>query len=159
VFADELMLECFHYADALTGVDVQGLCDEVPCFGGEIGLVGELELRQLRGHFLSSYLDDVVLVGRLPKEHFVGHDAETPNVDLLVVEALLELFGTDVGETADDGVPETVGEDRAAEVSDFGVALRGMGVTSLRKMFSGLMSRWMISSVCMYLSPSQICRT
>ena len=104
-----------------------------------------------------SDLDDVFLVGRLAYHHLVCHNAQAPNVYLLIVGALLELLGADVGQTADHRAAEAVGEDGAPEITDFEIALYQSIITSLRKTFSGFMSRWMMSSVCMYLSPSQIC--
>jgi hypothetical protein len=127
-------------------------------FWTKFNLRREFQFRQLRSNLVFGDFYDVLLIRRLPHHHLISHYSQTPNIYLLVIRSLFQLLRTNVSQTTNDRISQTLRVNRTPEVSDFGITLNYHIFTLFKKTFSGFISRWIISYACIYLSPSHICR-
>jgi hypothetical protein len=136
---------------------VQGATHEILGVVGNGELVREVEFREEGGTPLP--LGDfkyILFEGTDLIEQFIHDGADFPEVDLLIVVVLAELFRTQVAGRANEGPPSVLGVDCAAEVAQLEVVLSGAGGTSQVKMFSGFRSRWITLCACMKAMAEQI---
>lgn len=115
---------------------------------------------------MAYYFDDVAqlrdLEGAFLGEQLVSDHSQGPDVDGLVVLALGHHFRGEVERSAAEGEPHfLVGVvDGPAEVAELdAAALREREGTMVRRMFSGLMSLWMIAFLWMWRTASLTCVT
>jgi hypothetical protein len=155
VLQEEVVIEEFLDVDAVGGVLLEALIKEVAGLPAneDIGGDGDLILYDLYQLLLAGDLEGV-----LAHQHLVHHDAQRPDVDLLVVLLPLQDLGTDVergpAESSAQFVVLVDGPPEVAELDD----VLGVGrSTSWMTMFSGLMSRWMMRREWISLMASQIC--
>lgn len=138
---------------------VEGASHEVLGLFGDRVLVGEVECGEGGGTPLPLRdFEYVLFEGADGVEEFVHDGADFPEVDLVVVVVLAQLFGTQVAGRANEGTPSVLGVDCAAEVAELEVVLSGAGGTSQAKTFSGFRSRWMTLWACMKAMAEQSCR-
>ena len=82
-----------------------------------------------------------------------------PDVDFVVVLLFLDDFWRGVERSSAAGVSQQRGVDRPAEIANFDYALDMARLTQCRRIFSGFMSRWMISLSCMNSTAWLTCLT
>jgi hypothetical protein len=123
---------------AFVGVLLQALIQEIPHLWRDSQVGGDFDL-------ILNYLDEFLLAGDLEGilayHHLVHHDADRPDVYLLVVFPSLQDLGADVERRPTKRGPQfVVLVDRPSEIAQFDDILHGEKGTSWRTIFSGLIS-------------------
>lgn len=126
VLGQEVVIEQLLDIHPIIGVLLQALIQKIP------GLATDEHIRR-DGDLILDDLDELLLSGDLEgilsDQHFVHHDAQRPDIDLLVVLLALEDLGADVERGAAEGGPEfVVLVDRPAEVAELDDVLSEGGV-------------------------------
>ena len=105
MFLEEGMIHEFFDTGPFIRILLQAAIEEVPYLSrhAQVRWYFYLILHYLYQFFLSGDLKGV-----LPHHHFVHHDADRPNIDLLIIFLSFEDFGADVEGSAAEGGPQFV---------------------------------------------------
>lgn len=166
-FLEEFVPQSCFYISSGGWIRVQKPFNKIHCISGKFKLLWERELRKLnfgRLTFLSILLIQdlglchflqLLLVGRLSCQQFVSQNSNAPRVDFFIVRIVRELLGANICVTSNDGAAQGISEHSTTEVADLQISLDKYSCTLLSNKFSGLMSLWIISYLCIKFKPQQ----
>lgn len=121
---DELVLKCFLYVQSLDWVNTKERDDEVLGSLGKLQLLRELQICKVNLFVtLLHHIHNLLLIRGFPSQQLESQNAYSPDINFLVVVAVVQLLRTTVLETTDDSSPQTLGKDRTAKVSQFHIPL------------------------------------